>query len=243
MALDEALELYFEESKTPKVTKIEKPTDASEETSKQGLLLHILITLLKLWHPYTPFVTEELWRNLKQSGLLIVAPWPVADKSLIDANAEKEFGLIQKVVTAIRNLRQSKKIPPANKIKATIYAGASLQLLQKNAQTLSHLGRFSDLTLEEKGSKVANAISDVIDDIHIYITLDDQAVNLEDEAKRMDKEIEETSKYIVSLETRLKNKEFIDKAPKKVVKEQEEKLKLAEEKLKGLKEERAALAK
>lgn len=210
------------------------------EKNKDALLIYILTTLLKLWHPYTPFVTEEIWSRLKQPADLIISQWPTYNKAYFDADAEKEFELLKEIITATRNLRESKKISPSTKVAVTIYAASKFKLLEVNKDALMFLGRMSSLDLAAKGDKLANAISTVVQDIHIHVSLA-QAINVEEEGKRLDKEIEDVSKYIVSLETRLQNKEFVSKAPEKVVNEIKEKLKLAEQNVASLKEERAAL--
>ncbi|MBI3626680.1 valine--tRNA ligase, partial [Candidatus Uhrbacteria bacterium] len=159
------------------VSKFEKGSDEAM-ANKSAILIHILTNLLKLWHPYTPFVTEEIWKRLNPPEMLIISQWPEAGKKYADPKAEKEFGLIKEVITSVRNLRQSKKIPPSSKIPVTIYAGSHQKLLAANQHMLTQLGRISELTLQEKGAKVSNSVSGVVEDVQIYIPLD-QAIDME----------------------------------------------------------------
>lgn len=212
------------------------------EKNKEPILLHILKQILKLWHPYTPFISEELWTSLNQPEMLMVSAWPEFNKSMVDVKAEKDFAVLQEIVAGIRNLRQEHKIAPVQKLKAVMYGSAKTALIKQNKEILMHLGRLSELEIKDKGKAIDKAAQTVVEGVHIYVTLD-KAVDPVAELKRLDKEIEETEKFIVSMETRLKNKEFVAKAPKAIVQELEEKLKLQAEKLKELKAEKEALKK
>jgi len=94
---------------------------AKIEGNKQAILSYLITQLLKLWHPFTPFVTETLWRETfgDQAGLLMVAGWPAG---LLGANkaAEQEFMLIQKIITAIRTFRTDHKIINTNVVLVKI---------------------------------------------------------------------------------------------------------------------------
>ncbi len=104
-----------------------------------NLLVAIYKTLLKLLHPFTPFVTEKIWEYFGDGGLLIVQPWPTADESKIDLSAEQDFTLVQKLITAIRARRKDKKIEPKEIINIQI-AGAE-DLLKPQEEVISKLSR------------------------------------------------------------------------------------------------------
>jgi len=113
---------------------------AKVEGSKDDILIYILTNLLKLWHPFMPYVTEEIWGNLSKD-MLIVSEWPAVDKKMLDEKSEDEFGRLQGLVTKIRNERASKKIEPKEIIKLKIKSGEFKKLADEQKEVIEGLGR------------------------------------------------------------------------------------------------------
>ncbi|MBU4512210.1 class I tRNA ligase family protein, partial [Patescibacteria group bacterium] len=140
------------------------------ETGKDGILIYILTNLLKLWHPFAPFVTETIWQQLMPlelparagdsrpqgrpealasgQGLLMVQKWPKADEKLIDAKSAAEFEKFQELVTTIRNKRADKKIEPREIIKVGVKSGKYEKLVKGQKGVIERLGRCE---IAEKG--------------------------------------------------------------------------------------------
>lgn len=198
------------------VTKFKKGNSAN-------LLPKILETLLKLWHPFMPFVTETIW---KEGGfgksLLMVAEWPTADTFPINQEAETDFEVIKKVISAIRTLRSENRLEPAVKLKTTIYAGSNTNLLLDSENLISSLKTgVGELEMRAQGEAPQGALFAALEGIEIYI---EAPIDSATEKIRLEKEIEYVQNGILSIEKKLSNNEFKDKAPAEIIASEENKL-------------------
>ncbi|WP_448335947.1 valine--tRNA ligase [Bellilinea sp.] len=209
-------------------------------------LLRVLDACLRLLHPFTPFVTEELWGHLKRAAqekgddfspkggweeALIIARWPQA-QAVEGWEEEKiaDFNLIQEVIRAIRNLRTEKKVTPGKRIPATIVAGNKLAVFQQQAAAIAALAylQADHLTLlADLADKPENQIAIVVAGVEIYLPLAD-LVDLEAERARLQNELAEAEKQIERLRGLLASP-FAEKAPPAVVEKERQKLATFEE--------------
>lgn len=141
-----------------------------EKTSeKNKILIKVLEDLLKLWHPFMPFVTEAIWQKMGKKKLLMVEQWPKRDE-MHDLEISVDFDLVRDVIKAIRNLRAENKIKPKEKVKAVIYAGNKVELIKSQAELIKSLRTgVEELAIKEKGKKVAGAKQAKVGDVEIYI--------------------------------------------------------------------------
>jgi valyl-tRNA synthetase len=201
---------------------------------KDIILVMILKDLLKLWHPFIPFVTEEIWGQMNNGDLLMIEKWP--DNSFykdIEGSSDNEFEKVIDIISAIRNARAENKIEPAKKVEAIIYAGKNLDLIKSQKILIKSLKTgIENLEIKKSGKIPEQAIKIVENGAEIYLI---GAIDKEKEKKRTMKEIENLEKYIKGIENKLKNKVFAERAPKAVVKTEKDNLKNSEEKLKELK--------
>jgi valyl-tRNA synthetase len=206
-------------------------------------LVWVLDACLRLLHPFTPFVTEELWQSLKQAALgkgfspfaseskweeaLIIAKWPEAQKQEgWEEDKVAQFSLVQEVVRAIRNVRAEKKVPPAKKITVSLAGGKYTAILQEQRGSLLTLAGLDPaaLTIAEKLPAPKDALTLVVSTVEIFIpfaTLEDSSAD----PARVQKEIETLQSQISRLEGLLAS-DFAGKAPPQVV--EKERVKLAE---------------
>jgi valyl-tRNA synthetase len=215
-----------------------------ENNSSKGQVLSVILNdLLKLWHPFMPFVTEVIWQEMGNKNLLLIEKYPVLDgykeilKKTNNGDFYPEMILIQKIITAIRNARSENKVEPAKKIKAVIYSKIEEyeKLIKDHEILIKGLKTgIGELEIKVKGEKITGAIYAVVGDIEIYLI---GAVDKEKETVRIKKEIANLEKIIIATENKLKNKEFADKAPKEIVKKEKEKLASWKEALKKLKDQ------
>ena len=205
--------------------------------------MRVLDASLRLLHPFTPFVTEELWQFLKKTALskgfspfdssgkwedaLIIAAWPEAGKSEgWEEGKIAEFALIQDLIRGIRNLRAEKKVKPGKKIPATIAAGAKLPLLNGQQKTLSALAGLDAerlLIVETITDKIGEHVSLVVAGLEIQLALSDLVDEVEEKG-RIEKELLEVTSQIERLE-KLLSSDFGAKAPPQVVEKEKVKLK------------------
>jgi len=187
------------------------------------VLGYVLEKILKLWHPFMPFVTEKIYGDAnRKAKMLMVQKWPVADKKLIDKKAEKEFQNLQEIIVKIRNIRSSYRIAPSEIISA------SSQKL-KNQEIIEKLGRV------KFGEKIKQGIN--VSEKNIRIILDiAELIDVEKEKKNFDKEIANLENLIAKNSALLANKNFLASAPKEIVENNKIKLSEYKEKLKSQKE-------
>ena len=204
-------------------------------------MVSMLDTVLRLLHPYTPFVTEELWGQLRSAskGLggvfsppsgweeaLIVARWPEADVSEApEGNVETDFEMIQQVVGAIRNARSENQVEPKRRIAAILRAGAAEALLRQEAAVLSALAGLDPSKLEFADSSAPpprEAIPLVTGGVEIYLP---QAGlrDLARERSRLTREMEDTQEQVRRLEELLSGP-FGERAPAPIVEKERAKL-------------------
>lgn len=214
--------------------------EISKESKNESVIYYVLETLLKLLHPYTPFVTEVLWKELGKEDDLIVAPWPEVQENLLDEDAEAKQDLFNELIRAIRHLRSENKVEPAKMVDVILYGKEHVGFLEENEALLKKFGRVENLTITESGDKPEKAAASFVSGIEIYLPLAG-FIDLDQEKKRLEKEIEDVSKYVLSVKNKLSNESFVSRAPAEVVDGEKQKLKEAEEKEKQLREQLAEL--
>jgi valyl-tRNA synthetase len=200
-----------------------------------ALLITLYSSLLKLWHPFMPYVTEELWPNFGDN-LLMIADWPKAEKKLSNKKAEKDFEIIKNVITAIRGMRADYKIEPAKRVSLEIYGGTKTKILEEQAGIVRHLARVEDLVIKKSGTKPAWSAGAVVEGVEIYLPLAG-LIDVAKEKTRLEKDLGEAEKYLAILKNKLDNKSFVANAPKELVAAEKEKARSQEEKVKKIKEQ------
>jgi valyl-tRNA synthetase len=199
---------------------------AKIEKGKGEILVYVLKNLLKLWHPFMPFVTERIWQEGDIKGKLLISEnWPAKDKTWVSFSEEgvkENFTQIMNIITAIRNKRAEHKIEPAKKIKAVIYAGNKKQLIESQAHLIGGLRTgIEDLEIRESGERLDKAIYLTTSGVEIYLIV---AIDEIKEKVRLKKEIENLSSLVKSTKLKLTNEEFVAKAPAAVIEKERTKL-------------------
>jgi valyl-tRNA synthetase len=209
-------------------------------------LVRVLDTVLRLLHPFTPFVTEELWGHLKTTAInylpdaapkdgwedaLITAHWPVpqAIEGWEEAKIA-DFVRVQEVVRDIRNIRTEKKVTPGKRIPATIAAGEYLSIFENQRKTLSALAYLAEDQLVLTSSVPTmpeGSLTLVVAGVEVYLPLA-SLVDADAERARMEKELAEAESHIVRLKSLLSS-DFAGKAPAALVEKERSKLAAFEE--------------
>ena len=224
------------------IAKIESASPADKD-SKTEILNYILNTILKLWHPFMPFVTEEIWSEIYGADkMLMIETWPwslplAKGESEWVLDSEKvlnDFNLIRDVITSIRSLRADNKIEPVKKVSVLISAGKTAKLLEDNRAIIETLARLETLTIAPVIEKPKTAAGVVLGEVEIFVDLAG-LVDLAKEKERLQKELAELTPYITGLEKKLSNEEFVKNAPPAVVDKERAKLSEAQEKMEKIK--------
>ncbi|HEX8218076.1 MAG TPA: class I tRNA ligase family protein, partial [Chloroflexia bacterium] len=234
----------------------------SEDAETRGTTLAVARTvldgILRLLHPYMPFVTEELWQNLhgwpsrdesldKRQQSIIVAEWPTALAT--DEEAERDFDTVIEIIRQIRNARaETIKDAPDNlkgemarrRIEAIIGGGSRAAMLQQEADTLARLAQLDagKLTIAESispGQRPEQAATLVIGEIEVVLPMSGLA-DAGAERRRLQSEAESTRAEIERAQALLSNDQFTSRAPAQVVERERAKLSAAQERLSKLNE-------
>ncbi len=203
-----------------------RPT-SEEVISPLPVLIHVLETSLRLLHPYMPFITEELWQNLKQhlpsdwqkTDSIMVAPYPEAETRAIDPAAEQTMESIIEIIRSIRNTRAEHKVASARWIEAQIYSGKLTSAITPYSEAIQTLARAKPLTFHNsrlESTQSANTLVSVLKETEVVIPMESM-IDLEAERERLQQEIEQSQAEVARLEARLKDRAFLDKAPAAVV--------------------------
>lgn len=207
---------------------------AKIEENKDEILSYILENLLKLWHPFMPFVTEVIWQELGNK-MLMIEKWPAKGKTKKN-NIKEEFNLIKNIVTLIRNARAQYKINPSHQINAIIYGGEKKELIKSQEDLIKRLRTgIENLEVKEGGEKVKNAIYLTIGGVEIYLIVPD--FDFKAEIGRLEKEIKDKELLIKNLSGRLSNKDFAERAPEEIIVKEKDKLIMWNEELEKMKEQ------
>lgn len=205
-----------------------KPVLYSDDKAKKegavSVLLFVLENALKLLHPFIPFVTDEIYRNLPNtSGTVMTAEFPRYNSKLAYKKDAQSFAGIMDIIKAVRAVKTEMDCPPSKKVQLYI-ATESKRLISQNEDSILKLAGAKGIkfvsSAEEAG---ANAITKVLAICTIYIPMG-ELVDLEKEKARLEGELEKITAEIARADGKLNNSGFISKAPKKLVDDERAKL-------------------
>ena len=197
--------------------------DAKRKETAIQVLVYVLDQVLRLLHPFMPFITEEIWQSIPHDGdALIVAQWPVYRQQLAFSAEENQMESVMNAIRAIRNRRTEMNVPPSKKAALNIYA-ANAQIFKEGEgflQRLAYADKVSLLSAEPEN--LEGMVTITTPDAKLYIPLG-QLVDVEKEIARIEKELESNRKFLTSLEAKLNNEKFVSRAPEAVVNAEREK--------------------
>jgi len=209
------------------ICKIEK------NKAKKIILSEILKDLLKLWHPYVPFVTETIWQKINPS-MLMTEKMPDKNKYKKYFSPDETFSLIKEIIIAIRNARAEYKLNPQDKIKVIIQTNKLKEKVEENKELIKRLKTYAEkIEVVDKGDEIKNAFFQQIKNVRIYIPLEG-LIDFEKEKNRLKKEKEHLKILSNLLSNKLDNENFIKNAPKQIIKQEQEKKEQIEIKIKNI---------
>jgi len=216
-----------------------KPTlmgdDGAEKDETRAAIAFVLDQIIKLLHPFMPFITEELWQNITpRAEMLIVAEWPILPDTLIDEDASAEIDWLMQAITEIRSVRSEMNIPPSKK-GAMVVIGASKQTsarIDKYTENFELMARVNGWS--EDNAAPQGALQCVVGEATIALPLA-ELIDLDAEKTRLSKEIEKAQQEIDKISKKLSNPNFVEKAPEAVVNEQKSRLEAYELEINKLK--------
>jgi len=192
----------------------------------QKTLLEVLDAILRMLHPFMPFVTEEIWQKLpiaKKVNSITIADFPSPDRTLEDEEVEREMEQLINLITAIRNIRAEMNLQPSEEIDIifNVMDEKSINMIQRNELFIHSLARVKGLRIEKGMERPPISAFSRVYDIEIFVPMD--RIRMEAELRRIQKEISKIEKDIDFVNKKLSNEQFISKAPKEIVEQEIEK--------------------
>jgi len=201
--------------------------DSPQRRTVQTILHILLDEILRTIHPFMPFITEEIWQRLPQSGLTIShQPYPQSQEQWRNEEAEAQMNLLQTVITQIRALRAELSINPGQPADATVIApnDETISLIASQQQAITSLATVEELNLATAPAEPPqDALSAVSEGMQIYLHLPG-TLDIEEEIKRIRREVDELEKLRKRSVGKLGNSDFLNKAPEEVVNKERDKL-------------------
>ncbi|WP_202711385.1 valine--tRNA ligase [Sporosalibacterium faouarense] len=200
--------------------------DQEDKDVARYVLLTVLKNILKLLHPFMPYITEEIWQHLPEAeGSLIVADWPEYTTDNNFNKSEKAIDFVMEAVKNIRNIRAEMNVIPSKKAKVIFVTTNEnvKEILEIGSEYFTNLASASTVEIRDNKEGIGeDAMSAVITNCEIYLPLD-ELVDIEKEIERLEKEKDKLEGELKRVNGKLSNKGFVDKAPEKVVNAEKEK--------------------
>jgi valyl-tRNA synthetase len=215
--------------------------DADSARRAAHVLKHVLDSLMRLLHPFIPFITEEIADKIPGNGDTIVSgPFPAFDQFRLDTKSEKEMGLIMELITSVRTIRAEMNLPPSSKLPVVIHPSSRDEqaLIELNRKMITVLGRVSEMELLDPNQPVkapAMSATAVVGNSRVFVPLEG-IVDPDAEMARLDKEIAKVEKELNAVEKKLSNENFLSKAKPEAVQKQKERKEDLSSKISGLRE-------
>jgi len=181
------------------------------------VLIYVLDKILKLLHPFMPFITEEIWQTIPhdtEGKTVMLEKYPEYDPSLDFPSEAEEMMKVMEAITAIRTQRNEMNVPPSKKAKLFI-ATAIPETFSNGEQFFKKLASASEVEISDSFD-IDGAVTVVTSDAKIYIPME-ELVDKEAELKRLNKELKQVEKMLAQDEGKLNNPGFMSKAPEKVI--------------------------
>ncbi len=192
--------------------------DAAAKEGAQRVLCYVLTALLKLLHPFMPFITEEIWQALPHEGeFLMLQAWPEYQSDLCFPAEEKATEMVMDAIRAVRSRRAEMNVPPSKRARLLVETSET-EAFQMGAAMLQRLGYGSEVALLAPGQAIDKdgmvTVSTYAARIHMPLA---ELVDLEKERARVEKEIKKNQTELEKLSAKLENPGFTAKAPENVV--------------------------
>ena len=197
--------------------------DSDRKQTAMQVLVYVLDQVLRLLHPYMPFITEEIWQSIPHEGdALIVAQWPEYREELAFKAEEAQMESVMEAIRAIRARRTEMNVPPSK--KAALYIlSAKKQIFAEGEGFLQRLAYADQVSmLDSEPANLDGMVTITTADAKLYIPMG-QLVDVEKEIARITKELDNAKKFLASLEAKLSNEKFVARAPEAVVNAEREK--------------------
>jgi valyl-tRNA synthetase len=218
--------------------------DPQDRETALVVAIHVLRHILLLVHPLAPFISEELWQQVRREGEadLIAASYPAGDDQLRAPESEAEIQLVRDAISSVRAIRSEMGIDPQKRADLVVRGSDHLtSILQRELPHLRRLARVGAMTAGEDIPKPPHAATAVVDALELFIPLED-LIDLEVEKERLQKRILGMEGRLAAVQKKLDNENFLKRAPADVVAHEKEKQSAYRDRLDKLRDNLQALS-
>jgi valyl-tRNA synthetase len=198
---------------------LDDAVDVARAASARTVLVEVMDALLRLLHPFMPFISEELWQRLPHEGAyLAAAAWPRSNERFIDPGAERDMQVLQDLVVKIRNLRAESNVDAARRVEVLVHGAgdAATALIARHAGLVATLARASSVRVVDRIDGSLVAARGVVRDLEVAIPLQG-VLDFAAERTRLTRELEKLESEAAARERKLSNASFLERAPAEVV--------------------------
>ena len=221
---------------------------AERQRGTRRTLIRVLEVILRLAHPFMPFITEEIWQRIKtqagkQGDTLMLQPWPLANESRIDAAAEADIEWVKQLMLGVRQIRGEMKISMAKRIDIIVQNASAedLRRLSDFEPLLNKLAKLESVRVLAGGEEAPMSATTLVGEMQVLVPMAG-LIDKDAELARLDKEIQRLSGEVQRVGGKLANEGFVAKAPAEVLDKERAKLAEAEQALAKLVEQREKIA-
>ncbi len=230
---DEFCDWYIEMSKIP--------MNGEDEVQKQmtrSVLAYTLDSIMRMLHPFMPFVTEHIWQNLPVTGdSIVTASWPVVKPELSNEQSKRDMEQLMEIIRAVRNTRSEVNTPMSKQIPMMIKTNSEAisNRLETERPFIERFCNPSTLTISTDVEIPEEVITTAVTGGSVILPLEG-LIDMEKEIARLEKELEKWQKELERVDKKLSNEKFVAKAPEKIINEEKEKQALYTEKYNSVQE-------
>lgn len=224
--------------------------DSASEQLKRGTrrtLVQVLEAICRILHPFMPYITEEIWQQIKplagvEGDTIMTAAYPVANESLIDAQAESDIVWLKGIITGIRNIRAEMNIGPSKPLDVILRntSDEDLRRLEENRSFLIALAKLGSLVALKEGETAPMSTTQLVGEMEVLVPMAG-LIDKDKEIARLGKEVEKLQKEVARFESKLANEKFVSSAPAAVIEKERSKLADAQSALKKMDEQLIAI--
>lgn len=225
--------------------------DNADPALKKGTrrtLIRVLETTLRMAHPLMPFITEEIWQQIKtlagvEGDTIMLQPYPEADQNRVDNEATSDIEWLKSVIVGIRNIRGEMNISPGKLLPVYFSNGSEedLRRLNANRQFLAKLAHLETTTWLKPGEKAPMSATALVGNMEILVPMAG-LIDKDAEITRLNKETEKLQKEVERVQGKLNNEKFVSKAPAEVVAKEKTRLTEMENTLEKLDQQKKTIS-
>ena len=201
--------------------------DQIDKESAMAVSVYVLKSILKLLHPYAPYITEEIWSMIQKENnqFIMHSQWPEADKNKISIKIENEIQIIMDVISSIRVIKTNLTISPSKNISIILRGSEDITtIIQKYSEYLLQMVKVTSISSGVNIDKPSQSAAAVINSLELFIPLAG-LIDIEKEQDRLKNQIEDMKGRLNSVNSKLNNKNFVSRAPENVVQNEQSKQK------------------